>query len=413
MSKDQSDTALSTIKKLRGPINIHLAANTKGSREWWEHNDGDYAASVDVKKVNLNLPPRPPSSPAVADYACIEASTSCGFPVPAIIDSKFNVNAKHGGGTALLLLTRGKSDSDSSEITLLRCGFDGNHYSIKSLAQAGEHSIYNWNEVFTNAQGFLQPKLIYGKSHATVISNMVQFGHGGCGVLFEGPKAGLFGANLKASIVPTPPISTTADPEGSCALVICSAQPNKSGAVPSQTYLVHFQRDGNVKQVPLLPEGSDSFSLKSSDGSLQLDGPSLSHYVVYHSKSATFAEAHQDKPRGKVVHLQAFSGINPTTLLEDGSKFVGRTMLIMCSHSLQDEDSTTSALYQVTLMKDQAGVTYIAGMSGVMESADVWTISMADKKALQIIGPSGPCRYALFTNIPEDVPDSNERYSQS
>lgn len=76
---------------------------------------------------------------------------------------------------------------------------------------------------------------------------MVQFGHGGCGVLFEGPKAGLFGA--KASIVPTPPISTTADPEGSCALVICSAQPNKSGAVPSQTFLVHFQRDGNVKQV--------------------------------------------------------------------------------------------------------------------------------------------------------------------
>ena len=64
-------------------------------------------------------------------------------------------------------------------------------------------------------------------------------------------------------------------------------------------------------------------------------------------------------------------------------------------------------------MKDQAGVTYIAGMSGVMESADVWTISMADRKTLQIVGPSGPCRYALFTNIPEDVPDSNERYSQS
>ena len=50
-------------------------------------------------------------------------------------------------------------------------------------------------------------------------------------------------------------------------------------------------------------------------------------------------------------------------------------------------------------------------MSGVMKSAaDAWTISMTDKRALQIVGPNGPCRYALFTNIPEDVDDPKERY---
>ncbi|XP_030831949.1 TPR repeat-containing protein DDB_G0287407 [Strongylocentrotus purpuratus] len=123
-------------------------------------------------------------------------------------------------------------------------------------------------------------------------------------------------------------------------------------------------------------------------------GPPNSHYVIYHSKSATFAEAHRDKPRGKVVHLQAFSGINPTTLPK-----INRL--------------NTSALYQVTLMKGQAGVTYIAGLSGVMKSAaDAWTISMTDKRALQIVGPNGPCRYALFTNIPEDVHDPKERCFQ-
>ena len=89
-------------------------------------------------------------------------------------------------------------------------------------------------------------------------------------------------------------------------------------------------------------------SVKPLEAALELVGPSNSHYVMYHSKSATFTEAHQDKPRGKVVHLQEFSGINATTLLEDASKFVGRSMLVMCSHSLQDEDSTTTALYQVS-----------------------------------------------------------------
>ena len=127
-----------------------------------------------------------------ASQACIEASASCGFPIPSIIHTKMNVNAKHGGGTALMLLTRAKSDSDSSEITLLRCGFDGNHYSIASLAQAGEHSIYNWNEILTDSEGYVQPKLIFGKSHAMIISNIASFGHGGCGVLFEGPHAGAF-----------------------------------------------------------------------------------------------------------------------------------------------------------------------------------------------------------------------------
>ncbi|XP_063951363.1 uncharacterized protein LOC129253865 [Lytechinus pictus] len=405
VSKNQGDTA---SKKVKAVAAFQLAGQNTKLKRAAQFAKAAASAKVDVKKVDLNLPPKPPSSPAVANHACVEASTLCGFPLPSLIDAKFNVNAKHGGGTALLMLTRGKQDSDSSEITLLRCGFDGNHYSFKSLAQGGEHSIYNWNEVFTDPQGFLQPKLLFGKSHATVLSNLVQFGHGGCGVLFEGPKTGIL--NSSASIVPTPPISSVSDADGSCALVICSAQPNKSGAVQSQTYLVHFQRDGHVKPVPLVPDGSDSFTMRTYDGkTLELCGPSYSHFVVFHSKSAAFAEDHHDKPRGKVVHLQEFSGINPTTLLEDTSNFVGRSMLVMCSHSLQDEDSTTSALYQVTLMKGQAGVAYIAGMSGVLQSADVWTITMTNEKALQIVGPKGPCRYSLFSNIPEDVPDPNDR----
>ncbi|XP_041454385.1 uncharacterized protein LOC121407396 [Lytechinus variegatus] len=585
--------------------------------------------SMEVKRVDLKLPPRPKSSPAVADHACIEASSSNTYPLSSLTETTMNVNAKHGGGTALILNTvgRGELDHDLAEIALLRCGFDGNHYSTKQLAKAGDHSrFYVWNEIRTDKQGFVKPELLYGKSHTTILSNISRFGHGGCGVVFEGSEA--VSEEGKSSIIPSPVIRTAADLEGSCALVMCSAPPDESGAVPSQVYLLQFQRDGELTKIPLLPNGSDCWSFECSplespdpespppdsptpenttpdspapenqptdsqekesaqdngvdqkssdpdglsqenpdaetsaagtlpsdslkqenalaegssadstlpealqenpskeglkqksvevsgkeessagslsqeickgisketsketstettdnipevpdevnndkgdnsnsnnksdddddgddidddeddnDGSedscpnwcddsseggwfirtpseesfkakeaaLEMIGPPNSHYVVLHNKSATFAEAHQDKPRGKVVHLQEFSGINPTTLLGDTSNFVGRSMLVMCSHSLQEEDSTTSALYQVTLMKDQPGVAYIAGMSGVLQSADVWTITMTDKKALQIVGPKGPCRYSLFSNIPEDISNPKDRCFQN
>lgn len=187
-----------------------------------------------------------------ADHACIEASSINKFPLPSLTDTKMNVNAKHGGGTALVLNTVGKGelDHDLAEIALLRCGFDGNHCSVKQLAKTGDHSrFYDWNEVRTNAQGFVQPELLYGKSHTTILSNIARFGHGGCGVVFDGPETA--SEDGKASIIPSPVIRTASDLEGCCALVICSAPPDESGVVPSQTYLLHFLRDGELAKVSL------------------------------------------------------------------------------------------------------------------------------------------------------------------
>ena len=55
-------------------------------------------------------------------------------------------------------------------------------------------------------------------------------------------------------------------------------------------------------------------------------------------------------------------------------------------------------------------VTYVDGMSGETQSSDVWIVSLDSKCRLVITGPNGPCRYALFTNIPEDVQDPSQRY---
>ncbi|XP_071484949.1 uncharacterized protein [Diadema antillarum] len=406
VSKNQGGEA---SKKVKAVAAFQLAGKNAVKRAAIQAAKDSLAAKV-LQKGDFNLPPKPPPPANVADWACLEASSSCGFPIPALVHTEFNVNARHGGGTALLLLTRGKSDGDSSEVTFLRCGFDGNHFSTKSLAQGGEHSIYNWNEIFTNCDGYLQPKLIFGHAHATIITNIASYGHGGCGVLFDGPKAGSYDST--ADITPSPHISTTSDSDGSCVLVVCSAEPNKAGAVPSQTYLVHFKRDGNITKVPLYPDGIDMWEFLSQDGALQMSGPSHSHYAMFHSKSMRFCESHISRPRGRVVHLQEFSGTTATTLLENADKYVGRTMLLLCSHSLTDEDSTTSALYQIALMKGQVGVAYIAGLTGMMDSPDVWTVSLVNGQMLTVVGPSGPCRYAFFSNIPENVPVPEQRCFQ-
>ena len=90
-----------------------------------------------------------------ANFACYEAYSDGGMPVQIWMKTGFNVNAKHGGGTALVLISRTKSDNDGCELQLIRCGFDGNHMEYTSVAKGGTHSIYEWNEVHTTSKGDL------------------------------------------------------------------------------------------------------------------------------------------------------------------------------------------------------------------------------------------------------------------
>lgn len=196
------------------------------------------------------------------------------MPVQIWMKTEFNVNAKHGGATALVLISRCKSDNDGSELRLVRCGFDGNHMESTSVAKGGKHSIYEWNEMHTTGEGALCPASLFGEAHCAVFSNVARMGHCGCAVVFEGAKA-----------IMKPGVEAKCGPGGGSLVVICSAPP-VGGSCPGNVYFVHQGRsDGDLKAIPLCPDRESLWSFEASEGQIEVKGPSESHYAILYSFS--------------------------------------------------------------------------------------------------------------------------------
>ncbi len=199
--------------------------------------------------------------------------------------TQFNVNARHGGGTALVLISRNKSDNDGSELQLIRCGVSGNHMEYTSVAKGGTHSIYEWNEVHTTSSGDLCPASMFGKAHCSVFSNIARYGHCGCAVIYEGSK----GKGFSSTGVMRPGLSAVCGPGGGALVVICSAPPTK-GACPGNIYLVHQgNREDRLSAKPLCKDKDDLWKfVVSDDEQIEVQGPSQSHYAILYSFSERF-----------------------------------------------------------------------------------------------------------------------------
>ena len=246
----------------------------------------------------------------------------------------FNVNAKHGGGTALVLMARKQGLREGwgdSEIQLIRCGFDGNHVEGTSLGLSSEHTIYHWHEINTDMAGNLCPAMMYGRSHCSVVSNIAAMGNCGCAVLYESDEKGngetsttTLGAGFDESF-------------GGCFLALCSSGSAADKAASGNVYYVH-QGEGLDKLLvkPLCPDGPDLWKFGGGDdeeGTIEVTGPSGSHYAILHTYTEEFTSPRADQLLGKAYHTQAFDGATPTTLLKECSKHVGRSALLMCSCS--------------------------------------------------------------------------------
>ncbi|XP_022091330.1 uncharacterized protein LOC110979639 [Acanthaster planci] len=361
------------------------------------------AMPKELQKVDLGLPP-PKDIKTVADFACMTGTASSGFPIPAFTKTYFSVNAKHGGGTALMLLTDVTTSTFTSELCLIRCGFGGNHFQYTSLSKAGEHSLYKYFRVHTDADGFMSPCLRFGFSRATIVSNLAQMGHCGVFVVYSGPKAKGFSstATLKTDI------SVSPGKYGSALLVLCSAA-GKKGSQPCNAYFVAFSHEpGKLVAHAITDKNCDDlWSFSCDQGMLEITGPSQSHYGIWRSD-----DNGDTKPSGKVVHTQTFNGSEKTVLLESLSGYVDYSLLVLCSCSRGVDDMTSSALYLVTVQKWGVRCSFIGGSSRSSERASDWFISEDDNQ-LVVVGPSAPCRYSFMSNLPEDVTDPQQRCFQN
>ncbi|XP_038072011.1 uncharacterized protein LOC119740704 [Patiria miniata] len=361
------------------------------------------AMPKELRKVDLGLPPSKDIR-TVADFACMTGTASSGFPIPAFTKTDFNVNGKHGGGTALMLLTDVTNTTFTSELCLIRCGFDGNHYQYTSISKAGEHSLYKYFRTHTDADGFMSPCLRFGFSRATIVSNIALMGHCGVMAVYTGPKTKGFSntATLKTDI------SVNPGKYGCALLVLCSAS-GKKGSHPCNAYFLAFSHNsGELVAHAITDKNCDNlWSFGCEQGMLEITGPSQSHYGIWLSDGDT-----NTGTSGKVIHTQTFSGSEKTVLVESLPGFQDYSLLVLCSCSRGVDDKTSSALYLVTVQKWGVRCSFIAGSSSSSEGGNDWFIS-EDNNQLVVVGPGAPCRYSFISNLPEDVANPQQRCFQT
>lgn len=272
---------------------------------------------------------------------------------------------------------------------MVRCGVDGNKFGVVSLARLGTHNIYDFDQVHTDQDGAILALPRFGTSQGMVLSNVASQGHCGCGVLFRIPK----GKTVSAGI------SANGEKSGTSFLAICSHPSQKNSQ--SQVCLVQLRKGDAEPDCKLVSGQQDAWKFFSKEGHLHIGGPSGSIVALFCNHSKLFQGLHQSPEYGKVIHTEASDGTRPTLLLEDCFRYLGHSLLVLCSFSLGRTD-TTSGLYHVTITKNNVSCSFVRGLSSSSASPQAWTI-VPERGNLVIYGPAGPNRFCILSNISEDV----------
>ncbi|XP_072039857.1 uncharacterized protein [Amphiura filiformis] len=348
------------------------------------------------------------------EFACQEGFCGDEFPLHTWMKTSFNINAKHGGGTALLLLSRRCQEYNyeavGSELQLIRCGFDGNHLEATSLMKGGLFNAHHHHEIYTSPDGILLPAALLGNAHCCIISNIALMGNCGCAVVLEGDSTDRETSSESTTQLRLAPVCGS---PGGCFVILCSAMQDDDEPSANIYFIHQGDSDDDLDAKPLLPDKADLWTFHSSEDStgIEVKGPHGSHYAIHSVFSSELLKQHEDGVMGKVMHSQAYDGSKATCLLSKWTEHIGRTLLLMCSCSSGSENQTTSALYQITMKKSDVECSFLGGSSGNFESASVWKVFLQDDN-LVVAGPAVPCRYGYISNIPEDITDFQKRSDQ-
>ena len=270
----------------------------------------------------------------LVDFACQEGFC-CGdaFPLKTWMKTSFNINAQYGGGTALLLMSRKcteyRYEAVGSGLQLIRCGFDGNHFEATSVMRDGVFNTHHCHDIRTSPEGTLYPVNSLGNGHCSLISNIARMGNCSCAIVFEGGASPKFSTSLG--------LRPVCGPSGGCFIILCSCvlQSGENDAVANIYFVHQGDRNGDMKANPLIPNAADLWRFQTSeDGmSIEVKGPTGSHYAVHSVFSGDLLKQHKGGVTGKVKHTQAYDGSKATVLLKNCSQHIGRSILLMCSCS--------------------------------------------------------------------------------
>ncbi|CAH1253937.1 TEP1 [Branchiostoma lanceolatum] len=340
-----------------------------------------------------------------ADITCLRSKNNAKWPIRCFCSLDFNVNAGYGGCASLLLLScsYNKGDNSTTEIFLLRSGFDCNHVEATSLVKSHGGHFGAENRIKTDEDGRLLVDCLFGLNFACLLSNDSRWGHGGVGVVMDGPEEEGETAKLRLNV--------NGGSGGGTSILMCSGMVpgvDTAKAVSCMYVISSGAGENAFRTKKLFNHGEDLWKFSvDGQGVLQAAGPMSSRYALFHNRD-TFVPTPGGQDRGaKVRHTQAYRGDSQTVLLPE-CRECGMAV-VLCSSSSGPETATTASLYVLTIVTqgDQSvEATFAAGSSGkgAPESADQWKFAIANG-TLVVEGPPLPCRYAILSNFPEEKPD--------
>nr|XP_006817896.1 PREDICTED: uncharacterized protein LOC100371827 [Saccoglossus kowalevskii] len=337
--------------------------------------------------------------------AFVHARASAKWPIRCFADlTKINVNAKYGGCAALFLVScaYGGKDESTSEVFLLGCGFDRNHYYSKSLIQIWNGHFGPSTALHTDEEGGLYCDCLFGDNFISVLPNDPSYCGKGCGGLVcQTGDTDDESFNL--------PYNMIEDRNGGTSMILCSAELSGAGEteVVSAVYVLRTGRqnkfgelDDNKIFKKLSDNGTDKWKFgTNSGGQLTIAGPKRTKIAIYHNRTDCGIDRQGQRPN--VMHFQAYRG-NEETIILDQLPNHGLA-LVLCSTSHGTDSETSSALYMAT-MSETVKYEFVQGVTS-KESADLWTIFGKDGRMI-ITGPSSPCRYGVFCNTPSRQSES-------
>ena len=311
------------------------------------------------------------------------------WPVSCFGKLDFNVNSYHGGCTALCFVScaySGQGDESSTELRLIRSGFDCNHVEVKSIATMHAGNFGANNSQCVDEDGMFIADCMFGTNDIMLLTNDSRYGNLRNGVFME-MKEGEYQITLPVNV-------NGGQDERACglSLVLCSG--NNEKTFTSALYLIRLGMSGNNFQATVL-SGDDIFNFGvKDDGQLTVSGPNGSHFALFHNRNNLISHPGYTY----VSQSQYIEGTDGDMLMENLTEHA--TLIILCSNSNGTEDSTASTVYHLSV--NDGNIISAKELSGCHGSSykksDLWTFEIVAGQLL-VTGPIGPCKYGVLTNI--------------
>ncbi|XP_064632184.1 uncharacterized protein LOC135490720 isoform X2 [Lineus longissimus] len=335
-----------------------------------------------------------------AAISSIAATCNSKWPIRCYGKLNINVNASYGGSAALALVSCAYGEDGNGStgmLYLLRFGFDGNHLETKTISQCHHGHFGPSTSFLCEEDGTLLSDNLFGTNHLSLMSNNGLITTNDSGVVVSGHVLPI---NVNGQYA--------GDYGGGATLILCSsAEPGVSDS--TVTYGLYTTRLGyaNNHFTAKFFQGEDKWSF-SVDGQSRLcvSGPDNSRYSVFHNRQNLLQDCPGIEGRATVAHFQAFNGQDETDFPVSYSSASHSVVLVLCSNSSGTENQTAAAVYSLAIKQDLdkpeiTSASLVEGSAGSSyPSHDLWSFQVKNRNVV-VTGPAGPCRYAIFTNVPD------------